>query len=174
MSMYNMVCGNNPLFGLYARALETIEPLPPVPRFRDVYTKLYGGKVQIVIYTRTGGGNRPDYQAENLALTKHQLFVADCDDDFDKTFAHFVFTCPMPFEDRMLALHNIFSRHPKGMTPGEKFKLAMGQIEPPEPLTSNELDQLNEIGASMMDELPDPSTLEIAVSDHTRLSVPKN
>jgi len=25
-----------------------------------------------------------------------------------------------------------------------------------------------------MDELPDPSTLEIAVSDHTRLSVPKN
>jgi len=167
-----MVCGNNPLFGLYARIIETAEKLPPIPRFRDMYTREHGGTVQIVLYTRTGGGNRPEYHGENEAITRHALYVENFDDDFDTTFAHWVFTCPPAFENRMLAMHKIFSKHPKGMTPRQKFKLAMGEAEAPE-FDSRAVDAVQELGALMMDQLPAPSTLEIALSESTRLGVPK-
>ena len=95
MSLYNMCVGNNPLFGLLARVLETAAPLPQVERFRDAYTT----DTHIVIYTRLGGGNRKDYVACHEALRRHPLFASDHDDDFDQTFCHHLFRIPDDFQE---------------------------------------------------------------------------
>lgn len=128
MSLYNMTCGNNPLFGLYARILETVAPLPSIPRFRDMYTRECDGGVQIVIYTRTGGGNRDDYEDENGAMAAHPLFVCDFDDEYDPTFAHFVYSVPEKYEQSLLRVHRAGEGIPKLSTPADKFQRALDGI----------------------------------------------
>lgn len=134
MSLYNMLCGNNPLFRLLHAILETAGPLAPIPRYRDTYTKITDSRglaslPRIVIYTRTGGGNRPDYEDQNAALAAHPLYVRDHDDDFDCTFAHFEFSVPEVWADRVLKLHAFLERVPKGQTPSQKFKRSMAALE---------------------------------------------
>lgn len=165
MSLYNQMCGNNPLFGIYARVLETAGEVASIPRFRDMYTREESGKAQIVIYTRTGGGNRDDYAAQNDALTEHPLYVTDFDDDFDSTFAHFVFDVPEAFAERMLRLHRAFSKFPKGMAPKAKYDRALASIkgEQPDSLvpTDSEVDELQGAIAAIVTDLPEePSTVE--------------
>jgi len=80
------------------------------PRFRDCFIgelenddekdqfgipikKLSAEKV-ISVYTRVGGGNREDYQDRIDELRKFPTYVKDYDDDFDSTFATFVFSVP--------------------------------------------------------------------------------
>lgn len=85
-----MAMGENPmseeLLALIGLDTET------VPRFRDCwvspdYTKL-------TVLTRTGGGNRDEYKSENQNLRDNEYFVEDYDDDFDNTFAKFVYELP--------------------------------------------------------------------------------
>ncbi len=84
------------------------------PRFRDCFVgKMwrnkekdeYGipvwhhGKEQLIsVYTRVGGNNRPDYQKEIEIMKKMSEYVEDFDDDFDNTFAIFVFRVPDKFK----------------------------------------------------------------------------
>lgn len=165
MSLYNQMCGNNPLFGIFARVLETAGQLPPIPRFRDTYTRESDGKPQIVIYTRTGGGNRNDYGTENKAITNHPCYVEDHDDNFDGTFAHWVFSVPEPFAERILRLHRAFSKFPKGQTPKQKFDRSMRLMdgrgdESPDP-TVAEIEELSDAISSLVVDLPQsPSSLE--------------
>jgi hypothetical protein len=133
MSLYNAMCGNNPLFGVFARILETQGRLAQIPRFRDMYSRVKDGKPQIVIYSRTGGGNRGDYLVQNGELTHHALYIEDFDDDFDSTFAHFVFKVPDKFEEPFLKLHNIWCQFHKGQTPKQKFDRAMRDMKSPDP-----------------------------------------
>lgn len=124
-----MMCGNNPLYSLLHAVLETAGKLPEIPRYRDTYTSMSAAEsVTIVIYTRTGGGNREDYEAENDALAAHPLFIRDYDDDFDRTFAHWVFKVPDEWHERVLQMHKFLSRVPKGQPPGEKFKASMASL----------------------------------------------
>jgi len=53
----------------------------------------------ITIYTRTGGANREDYVEDNKKLTEMPEYVIDYDDDFDTTFAYWVFKVPPEFEN---------------------------------------------------------------------------
>ena len=106
MSMYNMMFGNNPLAGVTLEALQ----LSPndIPRFRDAYFD--AEENQLVIYTRTGGGNRDyygdpdgydneDYEGPfNSDLERHPEYVRDEDDDFDSTYAYFYFNVPESFK----------------------------------------------------------------------------
>jgi hypothetical protein len=95
MSLYNMINGVSPA---------TFFILPMLgkhpnkyPRFRDCFLgdddrpKL---KDHIHVYTRTGGGNREDYEAENQAMREMPGFVTDYDDGRDCTFASWVFRVP--------------------------------------------------------------------------------
>jgi hypothetical protein len=66
-----------------------------VPRFRDCYLK---GDT-IVIYTRTGGGNREAYEAQNARLRALPGFIEDADFDFDSTFACFSYAIPPQYAD---------------------------------------------------------------------------
>ena len=83
------------------------------PRFRDCFAgKIYtdkeldqfgipvlkhGKQATISVYTRVGGGNRGDYQIEIEKLRDMEGYIEDFDDDFDCTFATFVFKVPDKF-----------------------------------------------------------------------------
>ena len=159
MSLYNMCVGNNPLFGLLARVLETAAPLPQVERFRDAYTT----DTHIVIYTRLGGGNRKDYVACHEALRRHPLFASDHDDDFDQTFCHHLFRIPDDFQEDIVAFHALYCRCEKGFAPQQKFELFIqpDSFEFPPPLDEQETVDLIERINSLMIRLPTKSRLEI-------------
>lgn len=95
MSLYNTLYGASPAVFLI---LPMLGKHPDAyPRFRDVFVKdaehpEYDGKIQI--YTRTGGGNREAYEAENEAMRRIPGFLADFDDSYDCTYASWVFEVP--------------------------------------------------------------------------------
>lgn len=96
MSFYNMLFGKNPAIPYILATLRLTER--DVERFRDCYVT--NGK--IAIYTRTGGGNRDDYQQEKL--TSHPLYLYDRDDDFDSTYATFYFSFPDEWKEELAAI----------------------------------------------------------------------
>lgn len=53
---------------------------------------------EISVYTRVGGGNRDEYEKEIKELRSIPEYITDYDDDFDCTFATFVFKCPTKWE----------------------------------------------------------------------------
>jgi hypothetical protein len=133
MSLYNMICGNNPLLHLYIRILG-MDQLPP--RFRDAYVTIGPADepAKIVLYTRTGGGNRAEYAAQNEALTKHPLYERDFDDDFDNTYAHWVFRVPPEHVNELIQLHTIINRWEKFFSPRQKFENVLASMrEKPKP-----------------------------------------
>lgn len=89
MSMYNMIFGNTseliPLADLFR--------VTDIPRFRDLWVEKTSDpdKTTLVIYTRTGGGNREEYHEANSRLAEHPGYVGDEDDSFDSTYAIFKF-----------------------------------------------------------------------------------
>lgn len=95
MSLYNMING-------VSSATFLILPMlghhpDEYPRFRDCFTndeehREYADHIHI--YTRTGGGNRDSYEAENDWMRSLPGFVTDFDDSFDSTFASWVFQIP--------------------------------------------------------------------------------
>jgi len=64
----------------------------------------------ITIYTRTGGGNREGYDKENDEMTKMPEYVSDYDDDFDCTFAYWIFKVP----ERFLVDYDILTNEKNG------------------------------------------------------------
>jgi hypothetical protein len=124
MSLYNMLFGVNPFSGILLSMLGT-EP-GAIPRFRDCFLSDDGQ--QIVIYTRTGGGNRDyyedaetrrsnfpeDFEGEetpcgpwNDDLRCLPGFVRDEDDDFDCTYARFYYDVAEPFRAQIELLSNL-------------------------------------------------------------------
>jgi hypothetical protein len=64
-----------------------------LPRFRDCFVK----NDEIHIYTRVGGGNRNCEFGEE-ELQSHQNYLRDFDDDYDSTYATYVFSVPDEFK----------------------------------------------------------------------------
>lgn len=95
MSLYNLINGATPA---------TFFVLPMLgkhpdqyPRFRDCFLSdqerpEYNDHIHI--YTRTGGNNREDYEGSNQEMQSMPGFVADYDDDFDNTYASWIFKVP--------------------------------------------------------------------------------
>lgn len=95
MSLYHMMNGVNPC---------TFWILPMLgkhpdeyPRFRDCFIEdpehpEYDNHIHV--YTRTGGGNREEYEAENEAMRQIDGFVHDFDDSADCTYASWIFEVP--------------------------------------------------------------------------------
>lgn len=120
MSLYNLIHGVNPMAGVLMSALG-LNPTQ-VPRFRDCY---WNGK-HIVVYTRTGGGNRDDYESEIDRLRAVAGFERDEDDDFDCTYASFYFT-PAP------DLSEAFSRlSAEDATPEQKWTRFFDDLKRPD------------------------------------------
>lgn len=100
MNMYNMINGVTPatFFILPMLGKHAYE----YPRFRDCFL---GNEEypeyddHIHVYTRTGGGNRESYQAENDEMRAMPDFVTDFDDSYDCTYASWVFRVPERWKD---------------------------------------------------------------------------
>jgi hypothetical protein len=90
MSLYNMLFGTNPFSGVLLQMLGITRD--DVPRFRDCFLNEDGS--EIIIHTRTGGGNREDYEDGNNYLTLVDGYKYDADDDFDSTYADFHYEVP--------------------------------------------------------------------------------
>ena len=92
MSLYNMLFGFNPaciwVMPMLGRKQEEW------PRFRDCFVK--DGKIEI--YTRVGGGNRNCGYGEE-ELYKDPNFVETFDDEYDTTYATYVFNVPEKWQD---------------------------------------------------------------------------
>lgn len=88
MSLYNVMHGFSDLAAYLLNALNI--DVSKIPRFRDCYIR----DSEIVVLTRTGGGNRESYEEENEAMTKHPNYLRDRDDDFDCTFAEWFYSFP--------------------------------------------------------------------------------
>jgi len=99
-NFYSMLFGRNQLSELLL-AVIGLKPVD-VERLRDVYVD---GDT-IVVYTRTGGGNREEWP--NKAITESPLYVHDYDDEFDSTYASFVVSIPEGFMEDTHNLSNVF------------------------------------------------------------------
>ncbi len=91
MSLYNMVCGHNE-YGSWILALLGLTAAD-FGRPRDVYLLKENGKYLFGVYARVGGGNRVEYMDIFNKMSSHQKFVREFDDDYDSTYAHFIFDC---------------------------------------------------------------------------------
>lgn len=105
----------NSLFGEHSKAEDLLKLLGiaagDVPRYRSCF---WDG-THIVIHTRTGGGNRDDYEEENDHLTTLPGYVRDDDDDFDCTYANFYYLPPAEAEEALKAM-------PADATPAEQWQ----------------------------------------------------
>ncbi len=101
--MYNMINGVEPATFLILPMLG--KHPDEYPRFRDCFLEDDGGfKGHIHVYTRTGGGNREYYEAENQEMVDMEGYVTDYDDDFDCTYARWIFKVPEKWEADYIAI----------------------------------------------------------------------
>lgn len=110
MSLYNTLFGVNSLTPILLQ-IAGID-MSEIARFRDCYIK----EGDVIIYTRTGGGNRECYSSNdehsdcyhtfNDKLTEKPNFVTDYDDDFDSTYAYFVFAPLAQYKDLAISLES--------------------------------------------------------------------
>lgn len=110
MSLYNMLFGVNPFSRVLLQMLGTT--VDNVPRYRDCFLNDDG--TEIIIHTRTGGGNRDAYenggeywkegQIDNDTLRAIPGFKHDADDDFDCTYADFHYAVPEAFKEQVALL----------------------------------------------------------------------
>lgn len=121
MSLYNALFGKNPFSGVLLQMLSTNEAA--IPRFRDCYLNEDGS--EIIIHTRTGGGNRDHYDHPdrhrkhcdyencdhsgpfNEDMRNLPGFTYDEDDDFDSTYADFHFVVPESFKGQIALLKDL-------------------------------------------------------------------
>lgn len=89
MSLYNALFGFNPACVFFMPMLGRKQE--EYPRFRDCF--ISEDKQHIEIYTRVGGNNRGCGYGEE-ELYKDPNFVNSYDDDFDNTYATYVFKVP--------------------------------------------------------------------------------
>jgi hypothetical protein len=152
MSLYNMLFGQAPLAPALLKILD-IETCD-IPRYRDCC--LGNDGKSIIIYTRTGGGNRDYYASEeecrsnypeyftedndsppsgpwNSDLQAHPMYASDYDDDFDHTYAYFEFKVPEEWADE---LRTLAAQGPGATTtPSEKWQALFASLKSDNPTT---------------------------------------
>ena len=136
MSLYNMLFGRNPASRLLLAMLNLTEG--DVGRFRDCHLqrgdRLEEGQepaadapLRICVYTRNGGGNRDDYEAVTEALRALPEYVTDFDDDFDCTYASYIFKVPEKFQATAEELAGLGAE--SDVSPGARFKSLLDKLQ---------------------------------------------
>lgn len=122
MSMYNNLFGENEdsiaLLGMIGCTKEMFG------RFRDVFICDKGEN--IIVYTRTGGNNRRDYEEEIKNIRQNPNYSEDYDDNFDETYAYFKFKVP---EEYVETTKKLFKNEP--LTVHEKFEKECEEMNDP-------------------------------------------
>lgn len=143
MSLYNTLFGVNDVADVLLAVLK-LHPYRSIPRFRDIYLE----EQTIVVYTRTGGGNRMFYENEkscrenypqyftgeekdypvgpwNDDLRKHVNYLSDVDCDFDCTYAYFSFSFPTGYEKELKSL----ASQEQSLNPRQKWKILLENLK---------------------------------------------
>lgn len=145
MSLYNMLFGTNALADVLLAVIELDRGA--IPRFRDCSLNEDGTRV--VVFTRTGGGNREAYEEENETLARHPLYLADRDDDFDSTYAYFDFSIPPQFQADLKEL----AAQGRGEGPAiGKFEALIGTLRAGK-TDSPQVKRALEVGKNIMDKI---------------------
>jgi len=145
MSLYNMI--NNMINGVNQATIFFLPMLgkhpDKYPRFRDCFigvlkndekevdqfgipeknNKIDKNKRQISVYTRVGGGNREEYTEAISELRKMTGYITDYDDDFDSTYATFVFDIPKKW-------HKDYDRTIEGKPISKEYKNQIIKVFP--------------------------------------------
>lgn len=157
MNLYNMMFGYSPLAGITLSALN----LTPndIPRFRDAYFDAEENR--LVVYTRTGGGNREYYGGRggydneeyegpfNEDLEAHPNYISDEDDDFDSTYAYFYFAIPEEFSPIFTTFKDLGAG--KDLNPTEKFAKMIEDLESGN--STPETERALEVGKSIVEQI---------------------
>lgn len=98
--MYTMVFGINEMARPFLELLKIDHR--DVPRFRDCF--LFHDGQSLVIYTRTGGGNREEFKDDNEKMRRWPGYLRDEDDSFDRTYALFHFAVPYEIKEAIQTL----------------------------------------------------------------------
>jgi hypothetical protein len=88
MNLYNMLVGENEYADILLKVLGVEKQ--NIGRYRDCF---FNGE-HIVIFTRTGGGNREYHEDDNAMLQNLNHYSHDKDDEYDHTYAWFYFNVP--------------------------------------------------------------------------------
>lgn len=131
MSMFNLMMGVNPFAGLLLKILGFTQPAEQIPRLRDCYVDSEG---YVVVLTRTGGGNRAEYTAENQALASRAGFVSSTDWEIDSTYAEWRYNAPEEHSTLVLQLAECGARC--NLT--EKFQTVLADLDSPSPKPSTQ------------------------------------
>lgn len=121
MSLYSMLMGENKDADIFLKGLNLKRN--DFERYRDAYLNSDGTK--IIIYTRLGGNNREYYTERILDLRMHDLYLEDYDDEYDNTYAYFVFKVP----EHLAALCKKMATGKEPLTVGQKFEEEMKLLE---------------------------------------------
>lgn len=119
--LYNTVFGYNDLAGPLLAAIQ-LDPAD-VPRFRDCFLNKDG--TEIVVYTRTGGGNREAYAEQNAAMASRAGYLRDEDDKVDSTYALFFFAVPEMFKEPCLKA----AANGLGVDPAERWEEMLDMLK---------------------------------------------
>ncbi len=123
MSLYNVLFGENSespvLLGMIGVNKEYFD------RYRDVDLIEKGTKIRV--FTRLGGGNRPDYKKTWDKIRNHELYIKDYDDDFDCTYAYIEYNIPEQFKE---TAKKMFKGEPISFS--NKFKKELEEMDKPE------------------------------------------
>lgn len=159
MSLYNALFGYNKFAHILLRILDL--DVVDVPRFRDCYLNEAGD--EIIIFTRTGGGNREEYAAQNEALRRRPGFIADADDTLDSTYAKFRYSIPEQFVHVTTAI----AAQDGVNDPTEKFKTLLDKMQDPStPKDDPDVAKATAIGKKIFEQIKDgdsdkPKIIEI-------------
>lgn len=122
MSLYNQLMSANPI-GAALLAVINLHPAM-IARLRDV--SIWDEGESILVFTRTGGGNREEYAEQNAALQRHPLYKRDVDSTGDSTYAEFYFKVPEEFQHKIkeLSTDPTVAYHPM-----ERFTALIAKLE---------------------------------------------
>lgn len=157
MSLYNALFDYNEMAPLLLKALAL--DVDEIPRFRDCFLTNDRGEISIVVYTRTGGGNRKDYIKQNNEMTMHRYYVRDQDDDLDSTYALFYFKIPTEYEDELKEYVKI-----NGVPELPSVRLQKVISDMKDGRSSKEVDRALKVGEDLMNQInqmPDGGILKI-------------
>lgn len=130
-----------------------------VPRFRDCYLNEDGTKV--VVLTRTGGGNRAEYEDENRQLAQHSCYTNDEDAGEDSTYAYFYFEPSEQFRDKLKEMALEQGRRPAI----ERFMELIAKLNDPDHQKDSEVVRALEVGRKILQQIEGAMILQEMSSD---------
>jgi hypothetical protein len=127
--LYNIVFGYDPAAPVVL-VLLGVEPTKTkdIPRFRDAWVDAREESPRLVIYTRTGGANRQEYEVGIAELRQLPGYLGDEDDPFDTTYASFYYAVPDKY--KALVADIVSHGFARTDTPGDRWLAAINQIKP--------------------------------------------